>query len=77
MISIANLTNKQRLFCDTIWSMPDQTSVIKWFETLSPSDQVVANAMLLMITYELMDEEPITDLSLAMSVIDEIRYRDA
>lgn len=77
MISIANLTIKQKEMCESIWHMPDQASVVKWFDTLSPSDQVTAKAMLNLILAELIDQEPMDDLTAAQLVIDRVRWGHA
>lgn len=69
MIKLEGLTPLQMELCDTIWNMQSQEQVYAWFETLPRSLQHQAYVLMQMIMLEVMDQEPLEDLSAAQDVI--------
>lgn len=69
MPQIENLTPLQVELCDRIWGMDTQEEIMAWFESLPRSLRHEAWAMLQMITWAVIDEEPVEDLSLARAVL--------
>ena len=73
MIKIDGLTTEQKELCEIIWNFPDSESLNAWVRSLPRSVLPMAWAMINMIIYESIDQDPITDFADADEVIDRIR----
>jgi hypothetical protein len=73
MIKIDGLTVQQKELCDIIWNLPDAESLNNWVSSLPRSELPMAWAMINMIIYETLDQDPITDFAEADEVIGYVR----
>jgi hypothetical protein len=73
IVRLEGLTPLQVELCQHIWTLDTEPAVTAWLETLPRSIRQQALSILYLITVECIDQDPITDFSLAQAVIERVR----
>lgn len=74
MISITNLTVKQKMICEVLWELDSKDQVFAFIKSLPKSDRPDAIGLYHLMLIECLDQElDFTDLTLAKQVIDRVR----
>lgn len=74
MLTITNLTRKQKMFCEIFWSMDTAEQIDMFIRSLPKTDRKVAQGVFDLMVLEMIDQElDDTDLDLAKQVIDKVR----
>jgi hypothetical protein len=72
-MQIEGLSPLQRELADRIWACESKEAVLELFDTLPRSLKVEAYVVYQMILWTWLDEEPVTDFSEALAVIEQIK----
>jgi len=74
MITLENLTRKQKVLCEVIWNLDTSEQVLNFVRSLPQKDKEQAQTLYTLMILETLDQEmDIEDLSLAKQVIDKVR----
>jgi len=69
MIRLEGLTPLQADLADRIWQLDSQEQVSEWLHTLPRNLRDQAVSLMYLITVECIDQDSLTDLSMAQAVI--------
>ena len=73
MITLENLTRKQKVLCEVIWNLDTSEQVLNFVRSLPQKDKEQAQTLYTLMILETLDQEmDIEDLSLAKQVIDKV-----
>lgn len=73
MIKLDGLTETQYAICEILWGLDSFDDIVNWVDEQDEFDRREALLMMELMTLASLDDEPCTDLSMAVSIIDKIK----